>query len=53
MAQSIRLGIIGAGWPGAQHARGHLNAGSFKLAAVADLIPDRRPSPTTAPIPPG
>ena len=42
MPDPTRVGIIGAGWPGAQHARGYLNAGGFKLAAVADLIPERR-----------
>lgn len=42
MAQVLRVGIIGAGWPGKAHARGYLNAGGFKLVAVADLIPSRR-----------
>jgi predicted dehydrogenase len=42
MAQAVRVGIIGGGWPGGQHARGYLAAGGFKLAAVADLIPERR-----------
>jgi predicted dehydrogenase len=42
MGEQIRVGIIGCGWPGAAHARGYLGAGGFKLAAVADLIPDRR-----------
>ena len=42
MAETTRVGIIGAGWPGAAHARGYLTAGGFKLAAVADLIPERR-----------
>lgn len=41
MGESIRAGIIGAGWPGGVHARGYLNAG-FKVVAVADLIPERR-----------
>ena len=42
MAETTRVGIIGGGWPGGQHARGYLQAGGFKLVAVADLIPDRR-----------
>jgi predicted dehydrogenase len=42
MGEQIRVGIIGCGWPGAAHARGYLAAGGFKVAAVADLIPDRR-----------
>jgi len=42
MGEQIRVGIIGCGWPGAAHARGYLAAGGFKVAAVADLIPQRR-----------
>lgn len=42
MAQPIRVGIIGGGWPGGAHARGYADAGGFKIAAVADLIPERR-----------
>lgn len=42
MSNTIRLGIIGGGWPGAAHARGALGSGGFKLSAVADLIPQRR-----------
>ncbi|HEX2970851.1 MAG TPA: Gfo/Idh/MocA family oxidoreductase [Tepidisphaeraceae bacterium] len=42
MAETIRVGIIGGGWPGAMHARGYLTAGSYKIVAVADLIPERR-----------
>src|SRR5687768_11526295 len=42
MAQSTRIGIIGAGWPGVRHAEGYRAAGGFELAAVADLIPGRR-----------
>lgn len=38
----IRVGIIGAGWPGQAHAKGYLAAGGFKLVAAADLIPERR-----------
>ena len=42
MPQTLRVGIIGAGWPGQQHAKAYATAGGFKLTAVADLIPDRR-----------
>ena len=42
MADVIRAGIIGAGWPGKAHARGYLASGGFRIAAVADLIPSRR-----------
>ncbi len=42
MSQSVRVGIIGAGWPGIQHAKGFAGAGGFKVTAVADLIPSRR-----------
>ena len=41
-AQGIRVGIIGAGWPGIRHAEGYKAAGGFQLAAVSDLIPARR-----------
>lgn len=42
MAEVLKVGIIGAGWPGKAHARGYLSSGGFKLIAVADLIPSRR-----------
>jgi predicted dehydrogenase len=42
MADTIRVGIIGAGWPGGAHAKGYEAAGGFKTVAVADLIPARR-----------
>src|SRR5215469_8837152 len=42
MAQAIRVGILGAGWPGMRHAEGYRDAGGFEVAAVADLIPSRR-----------
>jgi predicted dehydrogenase len=42
MADAIRVGIIGGGWPGKAHARGYLASGGFRLMAVADLIPSRR-----------
>jgi predicted dehydrogenase len=42
MADTLRVGIIGAGWPGQQHAKGFAAAGGFKVVAVSDLIPARR-----------
>ena len=42
MAQGIRVGIIGAGWPGLRHVEGYKAAGGFQLTAVSDLIPARR-----------
>lgn len=42
MAQGIRVGIVGAGWPGLKHAEGYKLAGGFTVAAVSDLIPARR-----------
>jgi predicted dehydrogenase len=42
MAQSTKVGIIGAGWPGRKHAEGYQAAGGFSVVAVADLIPSRR-----------
>jgi predicted dehydrogenase len=42
MADIVRVGIAGAGWPGKAHARGYLTSGGYKLVAVADLIPSRR-----------
>jgi len=42
MAQAIRVGIIGAGWPGTKHAEGYKAAGGFDVVAVADLIAARR-----------
>jgi UDP-N-acetylglucosamine 3-dehydrogenase len=39
---SIRVGIIGGGWPGQTHAKGYVTASGFKVAAIADLIPSRR-----------
>jgi predicted dehydrogenase len=42
MADILRVGIIGAGWPGQAHAKGYAGAGGYKLVALADLIPARR-----------
>jgi predicted dehydrogenase len=39
---TVRVGIIGGGWPGQAHAKGYAAAGGFKVVAVADLIPARR-----------
>lgn len=42
VARGLKVAIIGAGWPGAAHARGYQSAGGYELYAVADLIPQRR-----------
>ncbi len=42
MAETVRVGIMGCGWPGQKHAEGYAAAGGFKIVAVADLIPARR-----------
>ena len=42
MAQAIKVGIIGAGWPGVKHAEGYRATSGFQVAAVSDLIPSRR-----------
>jgi predicted dehydrogenase len=42
VAEQIRVGIIGGGWPGKAHARGYLASGGYKVMAIADLIPSRR-----------
>ena len=42
MAETVRVGIIGGGWPGGQHIKGYLGAGGWKIVAIADLIPSRR-----------
>src|SRR5688572_27795314 len=42
MSQPIRVAILGAGRPGVRHAEGYKAAGGFQVAAVADLIPQRR-----------
>lgn len=42
MSQSIRVGIIGAGWPAHRHAEGYRAAGGFQLMAVADPRNSRR-----------
>ena len=42
MAETVRVGIMGAGWPGQQHAKGYDASGGFKIVAVSDLIPGRR-----------
>jgi predicted dehydrogenase len=42
MAEQVRVGIIGGGWPGQQHAKGYAGAGGFKVVGIADFIPARR-----------
>jgi predicted dehydrogenase len=42
MAEQVRVGVIGGGWPGGQHIKGYQAAGGFKIVAIADLIPSRR-----------
>jgi predicted dehydrogenase len=42
MSQSVRVGIIGAGWPAQRHAEGFTAAGGFQLMAVADPLNSRR-----------
>ncbi|HEY8748651.1 MAG TPA: Gfo/Idh/MocA family oxidoreductase [Tepidisphaeraceae bacterium] len=42
MAQAIRVGIVGAGWPGLKHAEAYRHTSGFDVTAVADLIPGRR-----------
>lgn len=42
MSEQLRVGIVGAGWPGQAHAKGYKEAGACKIVAVADLIPERR-----------
>ena len=42
MAQAIRMGILGAGWPGLKHAEAYRDTHGFDVSAVADLIPGRR-----------
>src|ERR1041384_4815708 len=38
----LRVGIIGAGWPGERHAEGYLASGEAQVVAVSDLEPARR-----------
>src|SRR3982751_2979824 len=42
MAQGIKVGIIGAGWPGVKHLEGYRATSGFQVVAVSDLIPSRR-----------
>ncbi len=42
MAETIRVGVAGAGWPGLAHARAYQATPGMKVVAVADLIPSRR-----------
>src|SRR5687768_17223379 len=38
----LRVGIIGAGWPGERHAEGYLADGAAQVVAISDLEPARR-----------
>src|SRR5262245_32777284 len=38
----LRVGVIGAGWPGERHAEGYLASGLAQVVAVSDLEPARR-----------
>ncbi len=38
----LRVGVIGAGWPGERHAEGYLASGEARVVALADLDPARR-----------
>ena len=38
----LRVGIIGAGWPGERHAEAYLASGAAQVVAVSDLEPARR-----------
>src|SRR5687767_1081971 len=42
MAEQLRVGVIGGGWPGQKHGEGYAAAGGWKIVAIADLIPARR-----------
>jgi len=42
MSHTVRVGIIGGGWPGKAQARGYAATTGFKIMAIADLIPERR-----------
>src|SRR5690606_6593078 len=42
MAETIRVGVAGAGWPGLAHARAYQATPGMKVVAVAELIPSRR-----------
>lgn len=41
MAETMRVGILGAGGAGVAHARGYVQAGGFRLESVCDLVPSR------------
>src|SRR5258705_7433597 len=38
----LRVGVIGAGWPGERHAEGYLASGEALVIAISDLEADRR-----------
>ncbi|HEX5689136.1 MAG TPA: Gfo/Idh/MocA family oxidoreductase, partial [Roseiflexaceae bacterium] len=41
-ASPLRVGVIGAGWPGERHAEGYQALGTAKVVAVSDLDANRR-----------
>ena len=42
MAKTLRVGIIGLGWPGVEHLKGYLASGKAQVAAVCDVDDERR-----------
>lgn len=40
--EPLRVGVIGAGWPGERHAEGYLASGAARVVAIADLEAERR-----------
>jgi predicted dehydrogenase len=42
MAKTIKVGIIGLGWPGRMHAQGYMANQHCELVAIADLSAERR-----------
>lgn len=42
MAKTLRVGIIGLGWPGVEHLKGYNASGKAQVAAVCDLDDERR-----------
>ncbi len=42
MPKTIKIGIIGLGWPGRMHAQGYRANQNCELVAIADLSAERR-----------
>jgi len=40
-APRLRVGILGAGWPGERHSEGFATSGAWEIAAIADADPER------------